>query len=378
MIAGHGRCETLTQKKVNGNEAPEGITTEDGEWLVPVDYVTVPPDEEYAAAIALNRITELGGWDDQTLADVLTDLAAKGDEGFDGIGYGQEDLDDLLQQITPPIETDQEAPEPKVDEIDELRELWGTKAGQLWTIGPHRLLCGDSTKEDDVVRLMDGQRAVLFATDPPYLVDYDGTNKPVGGKDWTEHYHDVDASETGEGLYDGFISLAVKHAITQDAAWYCWHASARQAMVEQAWQAYGAFVHQQIVWVKTGPVFGYAWYMWQHEPCFFGWIRGNKPERRADDHPTTVWTFPARGGDRETLHPTSKPVELFEIPILQHTRQGELCYEPFAGSGSQLVAAVRQNRICYGMEREPGFVAVILQRLSDMGQEPRLAGETDS
>jgi len=100
MIAGHGRCETLTQKKRNGNEPPKGVTADGGEWLVPVDYVTVPADEEYATAIALNRITELGGWDDQTLAAVLTDLAAKGDEAFDGIGYDQEDLDDLLSQLT--------------------------------------------------------------------------------------------------------------------------------------------------------------------------------------------------------------------------------------------------------------------------------------
>lgn len=281
-----------------------------------------------------------------------------------------------------------EDPGPQADRAEELRAQWGTARGQLWRIPSqtvpgrdHRLLCGDATDPDDVARLMDGQRAVLFATDPPYLVDYDGTNhphkwnepeNPEKNKDWSERYHDWDAASQGEGLYDGFVKLAVEIAITENAAWYCWHASRRQAMLEAVWERYGAFVHQQIIWAKDRPVLTRSWYMWQHEPCFFGWVKGQKPRRVVDDYPPTVWQVPTIAPGTATDHPTSKPVELFARPMRQHTHLGELCYEPFAGSGSQQVAGEQLGRLVYGLELQPEFVAVILERLVGMGLEPQL------
>jgi DNA modification methylase len=219
---------------------------------------------------------------------------------------------------------------------------------------------------------MNGQRAVLFSTDPPYLVDYKGDDHPGGGKDWTNHYFDEDKSAQGEGgLYDGFISAARKLAITEDAAWYCWHASRRQMMVEQAWNKHGAFMHQQIIWVKDRPILTYSWYMWQHEPCMMGWIKGNKPKRGAKDVISGIWEYPSPAGDERVEHPTQKPVEVFIIPILQHTDPGDLCYEPFSGSGTQLVAAEGTGRICYALEKSPAFVGVALERLAGLGLSPR-------
>ena len=133
-------------------------------------------------------------------------------------------------------------------------------------------------------------------------------------------------------------------------------------MVEAAWEKHGAFVHQQIVWAKDRPILNRSWYTWQHEPCFFGWVRPHKPPRRARNYPSTVWSIPTVRAGARTDHPTSKPVEVFEIPMKQHTFPGELCYEPFAGSGSQLIAAERLGRRCFACEISPRYCDVIVRR----------------
>jgi len=322
------------------------------------------------AALLDNRTGELSEWD----PEVLGEFNAAG--LLEGLN-----MDEFLAQIETEIA---EGPPAKIDKAAELQVKWNTAPGQLWLAGDHRLLCGDSTVEADVLRLMNGRRASLFATDPPYLVAYDGTNHPhvwtkthghkhPGDKDWSDKYTDVDSPELGETLYEAFIALALKVAIAQDAAWYCWHASRKQALLESVWDKHGAFVHQQIIWAKDRPILTRSWYMWQHEPCFFGWIKGKKPRRCAKDYPPSVWSFPTIAAGETTVHPTEKPVALFAIPIKQHTIEGEVCYEPFAGSGTQLVAAQQLERVCYAMEKSPPFVAVALERLADMGLKPELA-----
>ena len=135
----------------------------------------------------------------------------------------------------------------------------------------------------------------------------------------------------------------------------------------------GILVHQQIIWVKNKPVLTHSFYMWQHEPCFFGWKQGHKPKRNAGDFPTTVWQIdvPVLPGV-ESRHPTEKPLQLFVTPILLHTQSGDVCYEPFSGSGTHLCAADYTGRRCFAMEIEPAFVAVALERLSEMALKPKL------
>jgi DNA modification methylase len=356
-----------------------------------VVLVTDLSEEEEAVALATyDPLAGLAQADRETLAALLESLEDA------PLVEADASLDALLASVASSAGLDWRAianppadPGADVDRAEELQQQWGTERGQLWEIPSltlpgraHRLLCGDSTNPTDVARLMAGERAVLFATDPPYLVDYDGTNhphkwnEPDANKDWSESYHDWDDAAQGEGLYDEFVAVAAAEAITPTAAWYCWHASRNQAMLEAVWERYGAFVHQQIIWVKDRPILTRSWYMWQHEPCFFGWVKGQKPERTANDYPPTVWQIPTVAAGEHTDHPTSKPVELFAIPMQQHTRLGDICYEPFAGSGSQHVAGEQSGRLVYGLELQPVFVAVILERLAGLGLEPHLVRET--
>lgn len=348
LIDGH---ERVWQARKSGSE-------------VPVLQVDLSEDEEKLALAIFDPISAMAETDVAILDELLKEVNT-GEASLQAL------IDNLAKEAGLYVEKKADA-EPGVDKVAELREKWGTNVGDLWILGDHRLVCGDSTDPETVRRLMNGERAVLFATDPPYLVDYDGKNhphkwnEPDKNKDWSEEYRDWDKAVDGDGLYDGFVKMAVEHAILPNAAWYCWHASRNQRMVENIWEKYGAFVHQQIVWVKDRAVLTRGWYMWQHEPCFFGWIKGNKPPRRAEDYPHTVWNINTIRPGETTLHPTSKPLEVFSIPMQQHTVRGEICYEPFCGSGSQVIAAENLGRRCFALELEPGFVAVTLQRFFDV------------
>ena len=375
LVAGHGRLESLKRAKLAGQKPPDRIRAAGGDWLVPVVRGVGFADAREAEAYLLadNQTTILGGWNDDELQEIIASLGAQ--DALAGTGF---------EEIFAEAELEQDDPALLIDRAAELQKRWKTARGQLWTIGKHRLFCGDSTSAEDVQKLMDGKRACLFATDPPYLVQYDGTNHPHKwndpaetkrrkNKDWSDKYSDVDSPEQGERLYDSFVRMAIENAIAPNAAWYCWHASRKQRLVENVWEKHGAFVHQQIIWVKDRPILNRSWYMWQHEPCLFGWIKSRKPKRIAKDYPPSIWSFPTLKPGEPSVHPTEKPIELFAIPIRQHTQRADICYEPFSGSGTQLVAAEMLGRVCYAMELSPAFVAVALERLKQKGGRPRLA-----
>jgi len=334
---------------------------------VPVVFVDISEEQSRLLNLALNRIS--GDWDNELLARLLADLNAVPDIDLSLSGFGDDELKKLLKSL------DARDKRERIESFDLDAALEAAQAqpvarrGDIFLLGDHRLMCGDSTSEADVTALMAGERAVLFATDPPYLVGYDGTNhphkwnEPDKNKDWSDSYGVTwDDADENKGLYEGFCRVAIAHAIVEDAAWYCWHASRNQAMVEAVWESFGAFVHQQLIWVKDRPILTRSFYMWRHEPVFFGWIRGKKPPRVAEDYPHTVWEVPTVLPGTKTEHPTSKPTKLFEIPMLQHTAEGDLCYEPFSGSGSQIIAAERLDRRCYSMEIEPRYCDVAVRR----------------
>ncbi|MBI5050524.1 MAG: DNA modification methylase [Nitrospirae bacterium] len=282
------------------------------------------------------------------------------------------------------------------DDIPEPPEEAITKKGDLWLLGEHKLLCGDSTKDEDVARLMNGEKASLFATDPPYCVDYTGAGRPTGGHDWSDVYHEVDIPDAREFMKK-FYTVGLKH-IKENTALYLWHASRRRSMIEGICDELGILIHQQIVWVKPCAILTYSFYSWRHEPCLLMWVKGKKPFYKPKDKSIgTVWTIDLlRTGDPANpeyysdiweldwegkkrnpgiLHPTVKPTEVFAIPMRVHTAVGEICFEPFCGSGSQIIAAERLNRRCYALELEPIFCDVTVRRWEEFtGKKAQLEG----
>jgi hypothetical protein len=285
VVRGHGRLQAAL--KLGAEKVP----------IDRQDYATEA--DEWADLVADNRIAELAEIDTDLLKGLLTELDVDGFD-MDLTGFDEGELGRILV-ATPqgPLQEDDFDAEAVAESITEPV----TKPGDIWLLGPHRLMCGDSTKAADVLQLMDGRWAILFSTDPPYLVDYDGTNHPHKwnasaeererkNKDWSGTYGVTwDDSKQGPEFYEAFVAVAVEHAIEPNAAWYCWHASRNQAMLEAVWDKFGAFVHQQIIWVKDRPILTRSHYMWQHEPCFYGWIKGNKPPRQPQSNAGPVPVF---------------------------------------------------------------------------------------
>ena len=357
IVAGHGRIEAA--KLAGVTEVPTLIVGANWSRAQLRAYV-----------LADNQLALNAGWDNDILKQELSDLSAE-DFHIPVIGFDNDLVTALLADDPTGGLTDE-------NEIPEAPKRPATRRGDLWLLGNHRLLCGDSTNPEDVTRLMDGKRAALFATDPPYLVDYDGTNHPtrkgatarakkIANKDWSEDYIEQphwDDSSQGPQFYEAFMRVAIDCAIAEDAAWYCWHASRRQAMLEACWKKFDVLHHQQIIWAKSRPVLTRSIMLWAHEPCLFGWRSGKKPRVNRegfDSWPTTVWNIPS--SEIETReHPTSKPVRVFSLPMELHTLPGDICYEPFSGSGSQHIAGEKTGRRVYGMGLSETFCDVIINR----------------
>lgn len=366
VIAGNKTVEAARAAGV----ASITIIETDGTSLVAVQRGDLDLKKDKKArelAVADNRVGELDlEWNPEVLASLDADLSQF---------WRENELNALLKGFR---DINVDTPEPKLDQAAQLQKKWKTKLGQIWQIGHHRLMCGDSSNAGDVSALMNGRTAKLCATDPPYLVSYDAKNHPSKGfsdgknKDWKGRYADKSKAEPLGPFYEAFLRQALA-VCEENAAIYVWHASQRQIEVEKAMRECGILVHQQIIWVKNKPVLTHSFYMWQHEPCFFGWKQGHKPKRNEGDFPTTVWQIdvPVLPGV-ESRHPTEKPLKLFTTPILLHTQPGDVCFEPFSGSGTHLCAAENVGRCCFAMEIEPAFVAVALERLAEMGAKPRL------
>jgi DNA modification methylase len=359
IIAGHTRY--LAAKELGQDTVP--VVWFDGTDLDAPGY-----------AIADNRTHEFATWDDAALSKILTELQRE--DALEGVGYSDEDLDKLISELEDtagPRDLDDPGPEPPP-----VKPV--SRTGDLWVLGDHRLLCGDSTNAVDVARLLGNDRPVLLSTDPPYCVRYTGANRPIhdgksSGKDWSHVYREVDIDDLGTFLTS--VLEAWLPRIDERAPLYVWHAHTQQPVIAAVFSKFKILFHQVIVWCKPTPVFTHCYYQWQHEVCAFGWRQGMKPEHGVAQYSTT-WHMDWEGKSRVVgnEHPTQKPLQIFGRPIELHTHASDVIAEPFSGSGSQLLAAEMHRRKCRAMEVSPAFVDVAVKRWQvATGKQAILDGE---
>lgn len=237
----------------------------------------------------------------------------------------------------------------QIDKADLLQQKWKVERGQLWSIGKHRLMCGDSTNRDDVNSLLNGDEPSLMVTDPPYGVDYD--------PDWRS------SNRTGKVSNDNQSDWGLAYLLSPSYIVYCWHASSFASVVEMGLVKAGYQIRNQIIWNKPTQVLSRGHYHWKHEPCFYGVKEGRSAEWIGDRKQTTVWDI-SSDDDAPGGHSTQKPIECMMRPLRNHA--GDV-YDPFCGSGTTLVAAEQMARRGYGMEIEPKYCAAILERMTLIG-----------
>lgn len=315
---------------------------------VPVHVATdLTPDEVRAYRLADNKTAELASWDDAMLSIELDALRGAGID-WTLLGFDEEELAKLLAPAGTEGLTDPDAvPEKPADPI--------AKPGDLWLLGKHRLLCGDSTSATDVARLLDGAVPALMVTDPPYGVEYD--------PEWR-----MDAGLTGNTARMGKVMNDDRADWTE--AWklfpgdvaYVYHAGVFASTVQQSLERAGFAIRAQIIWAKDRLALSRGDYHWQHEPCWYAVREGGKGHRTDDRTQTTLWSIPARD-DAGHGHGTQKPVECMERPVRNHL--ADTVYEPFAGSGTTVIACERTGRTCMAMELDPGYCDVVVRRWED-------------
>ncbi len=317
---------------------------------VPVQWVDVTPEEELRILVVDNRTTRIGQDDTTKITDILAELSNT-PIGLDGTGYSADDLDALIDSLTGTGEPEELLTDP--DEVPEEVET-RCKPGDLWILGNHRLLCGDSTKADDVERLMDGKLADLYLTDPPYNVAYVGKTKDA----LTIQNDQMKDDKFREFLKDVFCN-AFK-SMKDGASFYVWHADSEGYNFRGAVRDNQQLVRQCLIWSKSSMVMGRQDYHWKHEPCLYGWKEGAAHNWFTDRKQTTVLEFDRPNRSEE--HPTMKPVELFEYQIGNSCPPKGIVLDTFLGSGTSIIASEKLGMTCYGLELDPHYCDVIIQR----------------
>ena len=317
---------------------------------VPCAIVDVDKNREKALNLALNKIT--GQWDEQLLADLLKDLDTA-QFNTDLTGFDRAEIEDLFSNIF-----DKKVKEDDFDVDEELKQPVFSKPGDLWHLGRHKVYCGDSTKAESYDVLMDGTKANLILTDPPYNVDVEET----AGKIMNDNMGD---SEFYQFLLSAFQSMYAN--LADDGSVYIWHADTEGLNFRKAFKEAGFYLSGCCIWKKNALVLGRSPYQWIHEPCLYGWKKAGKHQWYADRKQTTVWEYAKPRSSKD--HPTMKPVPLMAYPIKNSTMTNSIVLDPFLGSGSTLIACEETERVCRGIELDPKFMDVIVKRFQTWCQE---------
>lgn len=358
LVAGHGRVEALQAMKKDGKPVPRGVTVDDdGRWLLPVQRGWSSRDDREAEAfiVASNRLVEVGGWDSNALTDLLADLARSGADALSGIGYDADDLQRLIGEraaaaVVPLIDRDDvPAAAPAVAQL-----------GDVWVLGNHRLMCGDSTKAEHVERLLSGARPHLMVTDPPYGVEYDPEWRNETDRRNGRPYRAIAVGPvTNDDRADWFDAFA----LFPGEVIYSWHPPGANSItffhsIERA----GFDVRMQIIWAKNVAPIGRGHYHVKHEPCWYAVRReGGTGHWQGDRTQTTLWEID-KPRKSESGHSTQKPVECMARPIRNNSAPGDSVYEPFSGSGTTIIACEELGRRCFAMELHPPYVDLAVTR----------------
>lgn len=311
-----------------------------------VDCVVVELDEtrEKALNIALNKIS--GQWDESKLALLIADLDAS-DFDAELTGFDEAEIQAMIGSLD-----DSDAHDDGFDLDAALEEATFVEVGDIWQVGRHRLMCADATQPANLEALMGGKSANLLLTDPPYNVDFRSASGLSIKND------KMDADSFYQFLLDSFTAAAA--VMAPGASAYVFHADTEGLAFRRAFIDAGFKLSGCCIWVKDSLVLGRSPYQWQHEPCLFGWRKGGKHAWYADRKQTTVWQFAKPKHSKN--HPTSKPVDLMAYPMGNSTQPNAIVLDPFAGSGSTLIAAEQTERVAYCMELDPKYASVILRR----------------
>lgn len=310
-----------------------------------VECVVVDLDEEHEKAlnIALNKIS--GEWDKDKLSLLITDLQGT-DFDVSLTGFDQAELDDLFK-----YDLKDKVHEDDFDVDEELKKPIFSKSGDVWKLGEHRLICGDSTLSTTYETLMNGRLANLVITDPPYNVNYEGSAGKIKNDNLEEN-------KFYQFLFAAFTNT--EKAMADDASIYVFHADTEGLNFRKAFQDAGFYLSGCCIWKKNSLVLGRSPYQWIHEPVLFGWKKKGKHAWYAGRKETTVWEYdkPKKNGD----HPTMKPILLLAYPIMNSSMTGCIVLDPFGGSGSTLIACEQTNRVCYMAELDEKYCDVIVNR----------------
>ena len=332
ILVGHGRVQAARE---------EGYKT------IPCVFAENLTDAQKRAYIlADNQLALNAGWDEEMLSVELSDLK---DESFDLslLGFDEKDLEKLMAGPD-----DGGAQDDDFDLSAALEKASFVEKGDLWTVGKHRLLCGDATSPEDVERLMGGKTANLILTDPPYGVSFKASDGLTIEND------SLKGDEFYKFLLSAFTNMAAH--LEKGGAAYVFHADTeglnfRKAFIDADFHLAGV-----CIWVKNSLVLGRSDYQWQHEPILYGFLQNGKHPWYSDRKQTTIWNFnkPKRNKD----HPTSKPLDLLSYPIKNSSQENAIVLDTFGGSGSTMMACEQMNRICYMSELDPKYASVILRR----------------
>src|SRR5450759_1757114 len=337
---------------------------------VPVIWLDLSAEQGRLLSLALNKIS--GSWDDALLARLLAELQSVSDLDVSLSGFDEVEVKELLRSLETREKRDQVESFDLDEALEEATRAPRTKPGDLWVLGDHRLLCGDSTDPVAVARLLDGAEPKLLATDPPYGVSLDGSwrdgvdndNGPAE-KTYMRGKGARNTTMSGDTRVDWSEAFELVPSL---AVGYIWHAGVHAAEVAQGLERIGFEIVSQVIWDKGLFAMGRSWYHWRHEPCWVVRRKGSKARFYGSRDQATIWNAPspkmimAGSAEPRLDHPTQTPLVLFETPIRNHLKPGEALYEPFSGSGTALIAAERTGTRCYAMEIDPIYLEVALRR----------------